>query len=539
MKTKHIFVTALAAITLSSCNGFLDQDPDSIYPDEVVFGDANMIESVLSNLYSRVNYGMNLNDSYSFTYIDEAAKMDGGPDERSTYEDNLWRVYDYEFVRDCNQFLAGLKKSAALSEAAKKPLEGEVRFLRALHYWYNLDLWGVAPVKEVFDNNNPVPKAGQELFDYIVAELKAVEPDLYAPGQAPFGRADRSACWLLLARLYLNAEVYTGTAHWAEAREYANKVLTDGYHHLTNHYKALFMADNDVNMAVRPEIVFPIRQDGTRMKEASSAAKFLVCASRDGAKPVMPDLSSNTWNCLLLKSSTLLKFFPTLDDVPYLKPEDFKSEYENFSRQEVITFDREHGIGTDDMVAKAGDDRALFYGGVGGGKHSVSNDRNGAQPTDNFAGDKGLRVVKWSNLRSDGKPASDPSDPDTDVPLFRTAEAQLIVAETYFREGNKAEAVKAIAALQQMRNRKDLVTSARLDADYLLDEWCREFYWEGRRRSDLRRFGKFTSSDYLWEWKGGVKEGRGVDDKYNTYPIPAQDYKDNPNYQDFGGTWYK
>ena len=127
MKTKHIFVTALAAITLSSCNGFLDQDPDSIYPDEVVFGDANMIESVLSNLYSRVNYGMNLNDSYSFTYIDEAAKMDGGPDERSTYEDNLWRVYDYEFVRDCNQFLAGLKKSSALSEAAKKPLEGEVR----------------------------------------------------------------------------------------------------------------------------------------------------------------------------------------------------------------------------------------------------------------------------------------------------------------------------------------------------------------------------------------------------------------------------
>ena len=84
MKTKQIFVTALAASTLSSCNGFLDQDPDSIYPDEVVFGDANMIESVLSNLYSRVNYGMNLNDSYSFTYIDEAAKMDGGPDERST-----------------------------------------------------------------------------------------------------------------------------------------------------------------------------------------------------------------------------------------------------------------------------------------------------------------------------------------------------------------------------------------------------------------------------------------------------------------------
>ena len=258
--------------------------------------------------------------------------------------DNGTNIPEWAWLRlgyDVTQYNLLLGNLAGKDDAESVRRRAEVRFLRALHYWYNLDLWGVAPVKEVFDNNNPVPKAGQELFDYIVAELKAVEPDLYAPGQAPFGRADRSACWLLLARLYLNAEVYTGTAHWAEAREYANKVLTDGYHHLTNNYKALFMADNDVNMAVRPEIVFPIRQDGTRMKEASSAAKFLVCASRDGAKPVMPDLSSNTWNCLLLKSSTLLKFFPTLDDVPYLKPDDFKSDYENFSRQEVIAFDRE------------------------------------------------------------------------------------------------------------------------------------------------------------------------------------------------------
>lgn len=554
---KHILPAVLltaAGLGMGSCVNDLDIQP--IDPQQPAYNIDQNFAFAYSLLGSEGNLGLSSDEDKAGFYrtvfslqeypadgvIWQWQENAGIPALTNLSWDNGTNIPEWAWLRlgyDVTQYNLLLGNLAGKDDAESVRRRAEVRFLRALHYWYNLDLWGVAPVKEVFDNNNPVPKAGQELFDYIVAELKAVEPDLYAPGQAPFGRADRSACWLLLARLYLNAEVYTGTAHWAEAREYANKVLTDGYHHLTNNYKALFMADNDVNMAVRPEIVFPIRQDGTRMKEASSAAKFLVCASRDGAKPVMPDLSSNTWNCLLLKSSTLLKFFPTLDDVPYLKPEDFKSEYENFSRQEVIAFDREHGIGTDDMVAKAGDDRALFYGGVGGGKHSVSNDRNGAQPTDNFAGDKGLRVVKWSNLRSDGKPASDPSDPDTDVPLFRTAEAQLIVAETYFREGNKAEAVKAIAALQQMRNRKDLVTSAKLDADYLLDEWCREFYWEGRRRSDLRRFGKFTSSDYLWEWKGGVKEGRGVDDKYNTYPIPAQDYKDNPNYQGFGGTWYK
>lgn len=217
MKTKHIFVTALAAITLSSCNGFLDQDPDSIYPDEVVFGDANMIESVLSNLYSRVNYGMNLNDSYSFTYIDEAAKMDGGPDERSTYEDNLWRVYDYEFVRDCNQFLAGLKKSSALSEAAKKPLEGEVRFLRAWCYFNMVRSLGGVPLMgdEVFAYNGPqdVGKLTRkrsteaECYDYIISECKAAAEIMSTSTNTHSARANKWTALMLEAR----AAVYAGS----------------------------------------------------------------------------------------------------------------------------------------------------------------------------------------------------------------------------------------------------------------------------------------------------------------------------------------
>ena len=217
MKTKHIFVTALAAITLSSCNGFLDQDPDSIYPDEVVVGDANMIESVLSNLYSRVNYGMNLNDSYSFTYIDEAAKMDGGPDERSTYEDNLWRVYDYEFVRDCNQFLAGLKKSPALSEAAKKPLEGEVRFLRAWCYFNMVRSLGGVPLMgdEVFAYNGPqdVGKLTRkrsteaECYDYIISECKAAAEIMSTSTNTHSARANKWTALMLEAR----AAVYAGS----------------------------------------------------------------------------------------------------------------------------------------------------------------------------------------------------------------------------------------------------------------------------------------------------------------------------------------
>jgi starch-binding outer membrane protein, SusD/RagB family len=53
--------------------------------------------------------------------------------------------------------------------------------------------------------------------------------------------------------------------------------------------------------------------------------------------------------------------------------------------------------------------------------------------------------------------------------------------------------------------------------------------WEGHRRTDLIRYGQFTTGTYLWAWKGGVASGTGVDSKYNLYPIPADDLAANPN----------
>ena len=64
---------------------------------------------------------------------------------------------------------------------------------------------------------------------------------------------------------------------------------------------------------------------------------------------------------------------------------------------------------------------------------------------------------------------------------------------------------------------------------FSLDEWCREFYLEGRRRSDLVRFGCFTTGKYLWDWKGGAANGTTVDSHYNVYPIPATDELNNSN----------
>ena len=94
------------------------QDQTSqIMTDDQIFGDAVMIKSVLANYYGRVTWGQHINDSYSMTYIDDAAKMDGGPDQRSTFEDDLWRVYDYTFIRNVNQFLKGLRETEVLKDS--------------------------------------------------------------------------------------------------------------------------------------------------------------------------------------------------------------------------------------------------------------------------------------------------------------------------------------------------------------------------------------------------------------------------------------
>ncbi len=217
MKIKYIIASALGALALSACNDFLDHNPDNIYTDDVVFGDQSLIKSVLSNMYSRVNYGQNLNWSYGFTYIDEAAKMDGGPDYMQTYGDDLFRVYDYNFVRNCNQFLAGLRDTKVLTESEKAPLEGEVRFLRAWCYFNMVRSLGGVPLMgdSVYSYNGPgdinslrKPRATEAAcYDYIISECKAAAGKLSAQTNTHSARANRWAAEMLEAR----AAVYAGS----------------------------------------------------------------------------------------------------------------------------------------------------------------------------------------------------------------------------------------------------------------------------------------------------------------------------------------
>lgn len=390
----------------------------------------------------------------------------------------------------------------------------EIRFLRALHYWYFLDLFGKAPFKEHFNNELPVEKKGADLYAYIQNELNDIEGNMYEPRQAPFGRADKAANWLLRARLYLNAGVYTGQTDYAKAEEYAGKVIDSGYE-LCDNYAELFMADNDENPNAMQEIILPIRQDGVKTRNYGGSV-YLICATRIAGMPRMG--TTNGWSCIFARAAMVQKFFPDLTKVPVL-PDDVKIPNEGLDTDaQIDAFDAQYGLRTEDIIQAAGDDRAMLYSGVGGGRRKLQ--------TDAITGfTNGLSIVKWQNYRSDGKPVSHTEFPDTDIPLFRLAEAYLTRAEALFRQDKDAT-----ADINELRSRANCTRMVETVTEQeLIDEWSREFYMEGRRRSDLIRFDMFTTNKYVWDWKGGTMNGAPVASHYNVFPVPVSDLNNNPN----------
>ena len=408
----------------------------------------------------------------------------------------------------------------------------EVRFLRALNYYYFLDLYRKAPFKDTFDNNLPTEKSGKELYEWLDNELTTIEPLMAEVGAyntaKDFGRADRGAAYALHARLALNSAVYTDgqVKDYQKAIHYCDEIINSGKYDLSrvaksgySGYQQLFMGDNDCNPEAMQEIIFPIRQDGVKT-ESYAGTSYLINACNKAGMPYAS--TSDPWSCLFARVDLVKKFFPN-GDIPMAAKEDIP---ENATKEQIIAKDNEKGISTADVVAKAKDDRALFYMGVGGCDGKVRTLVPGEAINDYM---NGASIVKWSNIHADGTVQHHQKFSDTDFPVFRLAEIYLTRAEAKYRLNGSQEGLADIKYVQDRANRPKDQQATSVDEKTLIDEWCREFYMEGRRRSDLVRFGLFTGSKYLWSFKGGVEKGSGIESFYDIYPIPGKEIQNNPN----------
>jgi len=405
-----------------------------------------------------------------------------------------------------------------LDEAAdyNAQMTAEVRLIRALHYYLAADLFGNVPFTLEVSSDLPKQKNRADVMKWVEEEILEIEPDLADPlpkksTDEGYGRIDKAAAWNLLSRLYLNWEVYCGEARWADAATYAKKVLDSPYTlyktpttrtegdvtHTWTAYQKLFMGDNGENGS-SVEAIWPCLGDGKTTTSYGNAF-FLIASTFNAdmhANPLMPDASNGSsdgcWGGNRARPDLVKKFFPgaAAPNAPSYQ-----------------------------MTVSAGDDRAIFWGE--GRTLEI-------ETVTEFK--EGFSVAKFVNFYSDGGNPHDAKFTDTDLFFMRAAEAYLTYAEATARQNGGNATAEGVALLDELRARSHAAAKGAYTLNDILDEWSREFFFEGRRRVDLVRFGKFGGeNNYNWAWKGGVATGTNFPETKNIFAIPTTDIVANTN----------
>ncbi|MEP3390601.1 MAG: RagB/SusD family nutrient uptake outer membrane protein [Reichenbachiella sp.] len=519
---KNLKILFLALSVFYSCTD-LDLQPKSSSTAELVFQEESAYQAFIAKLYAGFAVsGQNgpTGDS-DITGIDEGESnyvrglflMQELPTDEATMAWNDGTLYDFneidwtdadrfnrafynrvffqiglvnEFLRettddklDSRNVSSDIRSDIALYRA-------EARFIRAFCYWHAIDHYGDVPFfDETFGigTNLPTQESREIVFDWIIDELGEIESQLAEPRSNEYGRVDRAALWMLRAKLFLNSEVYTGVTRLNECIEACEQVIAAGYV-LDQDYSTLFGADNHLST----EFIWAIAVDGT-FTQSYGATNFIIAASRGAGAP-SSGTNQQWWG--LRTPADLVNYFPGNPD-------------ENSSI----------------------DSRGMFWTD-GGNRDIMINDMG------DFANGGGYLVTKYTNFDRNGVEGSNGSTQgfvDTDFPMFRLADAYLMLAEAVVRggTGNSSDPVALVNALRLRAygDNSGAITAAELTADFIIEERARELYWEGHRRTDLIRHGTFLSG--IWNQKGGVIEGVPItDDKYLLFPIPDTELIANP-----------
>jgi hypothetical protein len=383
-----------------------------------------------------------------------------------------------EFIRYSNDDYLATKDFTEAEKTDIRRMNAEARYLRALSYYHALDLFGNVPFADESvrpGSEPPLQIMRADLYAWVLDELNAIESTLPAARSAEYGRADQGALWALRAKMYLNASVYTDGAEsrWAEAMADCQSIINAGYS-LDPTYGYNFMADNHLS----PEMIFAATFDGNRTRTYGGTT-FLVHSHLGGSMNQADFGTTSGWQGNRGTFNWANKF--TI-------PGDQRAQYLYLDGQEDTITD----VGT-------------FTQGIG--------------------------ITKWKNINRDSTAGVEPATfVDIDFPIFRLADVYLMYAEAAVRSGSNVSTGVGYFNLVRERavgNSSQNVTSLTLDE--ILDERARELYTEGHRRQDLIRFGKFTSSSYLWQFKGGEQFGTAVPAHFNLYPLPGADLNANPN----------
>ena len=531
---RTIYIAALAA-TLTSCVNDLNTLPlDETEPvSEYVYGTSN--EAYLSGL-TKLYFQFVSND------LTDLQPMDGGASElirafwsvqetttdeaKCSWENDAWvralntntwtgtqneAVYAVyvrtlqgvafvnEYLRQTSSDKLSARGVSPELDAAIDVYRAEARFIRAYLYWMALDCFGNVPFtteKSPFGGTYFPPQASRtNVYNFCVSELSTLISDAspLPSARANYPRADKGSAAGLLARLYLNSEVYTGVPRWAQAKEMCESIFEMGYA-LSPSYSDLFRGDNGQNPSARGEFLWAIDYDDNNINSFGGTTYILSAsmASTDITDQSRPNGQVNGWAGLRV-------------------PFEFVSDYFDVSGQDYVT-------GAYEVSDLRG---STFY--IKGRKESM----DGAL----YDFMSGWTSLKYNNIPHDQTNQSylpqsaTMNNSNVDFPMIRLGEIYLIYAEACMKLN---QPYMAIPYLRDLADRAGVNGPSQITQEFLLAERARELYWEGHRRTDLIRYGLFASVDYLWPYKGGdTYAGTSFPTYKCLFPIPQTEMATN------------
>lgn len=514
MKTKRRILwvlTMLMAVIANGCIGDLDQYPHIEKTSKDIYTSVHNYRQVLAKLYgSYVLSGQDkgggnkdIEGTRGFDYMrcyfnlqeigtDEVAMISYAADNQTGLSFLSWDANDvwvfdtyyriYYTIALCNEFIRNASDES-ISDFTEEDQEqirmmkAEARFLRALAYSHALDLFREVPFVDensTIGNYFPPKYSALQIFDFITGELEEIAGQL--PPHPEYPRAGAAAAYGLLARVYLNAEAYGCGNHYDDCADACLNVIDLGYKTLEPNFKRLFGASND---KCTDEILFAFAVDNNE-SVSWGASTYIVCAQTHKNCAYELGVQDQSWEMFRCRSQ-----------IPALYEDD--------------------------------DTRRLFY-------------TDGRDPELEDFGDKeqGYFYMKWNNLYDDGTAPKTTDGVCTDLPIIRLADVYLMLAEAQLRGSARISSAEALEYVNKVRRRAfgdngHDISAIDFTLDFIIQERARELSLEMVRRTDLVRFGLFTTDKYLWDYKGGAPVGRAVDNKYNVYPIPYAEQTANPN----------
>jgi hypothetical protein len=338
----------------------------------------------------------------------------------------------------------------------------------------------------------------------VVNELNAIVDSLPTKaGASTYGRATPEAAQMLLAELYLNAGVYTGTPDYTNAMTAAAAVINSGQYTLESNFRHNFTSDNDAST----EVIFAAVQDGTHT-QTWGGMTFLVHAGCGGSMQASWFGMDYCWGGYRMKQQaySLFSAGDSRGAFIYDSMAAVDSTRAQRARDSLTIADPTKWTKVDSSVTPIVSDIGSFNKGVAG--------------------------PKFTNKTSTGGAGSQTTMIDTDFPIFRLGEAYLIYAEAAVRAGSNV--AQGVTYFNNLRERAygdatHDITAGQMTLDTLLAERGRELLFEARRRTDLIRYGLFTGGTYVWAWKGNVAGGTTTPATFNLYALPLNELSANPN----------